>query len=528
MPSTTRTLPALLAARAAAQPDRVAIETPLVARLTFRAWHAGSAAVAGALHEGGLRPGDRVVLHFGSRDWADFAVAYCGVQRAGGVAVPSSDRLAPAETRYIVRHCGAVAVLHAGRTPVPDLGVWSATVPELRAAGAPPPTVRVRPDDLAQILYTSGTTGRPKGVAASHANLTAGAVTDPRRRRLRHSAHFLHAFPIGTNAAQTMLWNALDAHPTALSPPQFTPGRFARLAEQYRVGTLFVVPAMAIELLNSGALDAYDLSAVHLLGSTAAPLPPWVAEQLARRLPEATIVNYYTSTEAAPAQVSMIVDPARPGSVGRAADGTIAIRDASGRRLPAGATGEVWLRSPYPRSYYRDAAATRQTFRAGWVRMGDLGYLDEQGYLYLVDREQDVIKSGADKVSTIQVEAALHAHPDIAEAAVLGVPHPVLGRAVAAALVPRAGTNGPDLPQLRRFLLDRLARHELPTEVLVLDRLPRNPAGKVVKRELLDRFTRARPAPDRGAADPAGEKSGEKYDDEVRDVGAPVPAVWKE
>jgi long-chain acyl-CoA synthetase len=510
-----QTVPGLLAVRAAAEPDHVAIETYGVGSLTLREWWRRSTALAAGLLDRGVSRGARVVLHFGVPDWIDFAVAYCGVQLAGGVPVPCADRLATAEVRYIVEHCAASGVLHAAGAPVPppERG-WSATLAEVTGphgglptgglptgglptgglpAGAGLADVPVRPGDPAQLIYTSGTTGRPKAVQASHANLTFGAATHPNRRRLGHSRHFLHAFPIGTNAGQTMLINALDARPTALTLPRATPMRFAQLAERYAVGSVFVVPALAIELLGSGALDRHDLSAVVLFGSTAAALPPAVAAALAGRLPGATIVNYYTSTEAAPAQLAMVFDPARPDSVGRAAGGELAVRDEAGHPVPAGQPGEVWLRAPFPRSYYRDEAASRATFQGGWVRMGDLGRLDPDGYLYLVDRDQDVIKSGADKVSTLQVEAALYEHPAVAEAAVVGVPHPVLGMAVAAAVVPRAGL-GPDsraelaTDRLRGFLVDRLARHELPAQVILVDRLPRNPAGKVLKRELRERF----------------------------------------
>jgi long-chain acyl-CoA synthetase len=497
--ASTATVPGLLAARAALEPEHVAIEVPGVASLTLAAWQHRSATLAAGLRDRGLPRGARVLLHFGVPDWVDFAVAYVGVQRAGGVPVPCSDRLAPAEVRYLLDDCSAAGILRGAGVPAvqPSGAGWSATVGEacepyelsgIRPGDAEPP---VRASDPAQILYTSGTTGRPKGVVASHANLTFGAATHPRRRRLGHSKHFLHAFPIGTNAGQTMLVNALDARPTALALPRATPMRFAALAQQRAVGSLFVVPALAIELLGSGALDRHDLSGVALFGSTAAALPPAVATALAARLPNATIVNYYTSTEAAPAQLAMVFDAARPDSVGRAAGGELAVRDKHGQPVPAGEPGEVWLRSPYPRSYLGDDAATRATFRDGWVRMGDVGRLDADGYLYLVDRDQDVIKSGADKVSTIQVEAALHEHPRVAEAAVLGVPHPVLGTAVAAVIVPRPGSEPAELgvEVLRGFLLDRLARHELPSRVLLVDRLPRNAAGKVLKRELRERFS---------------------------------------
>ncbi|MFI9526038.1 class I adenylate-forming enzyme family protein [Micromonospora rosaria] len=490
VPPVARTVPELLAWRTAVHPERVAVQVHGVDEVTFAAWSAGAGAVAGALRRHGVRPGDRVGLVFGQRDWTGYAVAYCGVLRAGGVAVPLSDRLAPAQLGYALDHCRAAAVLHGGDEAPPGtpagLPAWPAA--RLAAEGGEPFDHPVRPGDLAQILYTSGTTGRPKGVGASHANLVVGAPRHPRRLPLAHSERFLHAFPIGTNAGQTMLLNALTARPTALTLPAFTPARFARLITT--AGTVFVVPSIAIELLDSGALAGRDLSGVHLIGSTAAPLAPAVAARLAAAFPQATIVNYYTSTEAAPAQTTMIFDPTRREAVGRPVGGQLMIADADGRELPTGQTGDVWLRSPHPRSYYGDETANRATFRDGWVRMGDVGRLDADGYLHLTDRHQDVIKSGAFKVSTLEVEAALHEHPQVAEAAVVGVPHPVLGSAVAAAVVARPGTPAaePTLPALRAFLTGRLADHQLPARLLVLDRLPRNEGGKVLKRQLTDQF----------------------------------------
>ncbi|MFF3857324.1 class I adenylate-forming enzyme family protein [Micromonospora sp. NPDC002575] len=492
-PPAARTVPELLAWRTALHPDRVAVEVAGVRALTFADWSAGAAAVAAGLRGRGVRPGDRVGLVFGARDWTGFAVAYCGVLRAGAVAAPLSDRLAAGQLGHALTHCGAAAVVHGDATAAPPapagLPVWRAA--DLAAGPADetdPPTVR--PGDLAQILYTSGTTGRPKGVAASHANLTVGAPTHPRRLALAHSERFLHAFAIGTNAGQTMLFNALTAKAGALTLPAFTPVRFARLVQTPGTGTLFVVPSMAIELLDSGALRGRDSSGVHLIGSTAAALPPAVAARLAAAFPEATIVNYYTSTEAAPAQTTMIWDPARRDAVGRPVGGQLRIADADGNPLPPGVTGDVWLRAPYPRAYYRDDDANRATFRAGWVRMGDVGRVDADGYLYLTDRHQDVIKSGAFKVSSLEVEAALHEHPLVAEAAVVGVPHPVLGSAVAAAVVarPHADAAGLTLPALRAFLADRLADYQLPARLLLLAELPRNEGGKVLKRQLAGLF----------------------------------------
>ncbi|GAA0413603.1 long-chain fatty acid--CoA ligase [Microbispora corallina] len=479
------TLPDLLAHRAQEQPERPALVVAGVGELTFGEWDRRANAVAHALIAREVAPGSRVGLLFGERDWIDAAVAWCGAMRAGCVAVPLSDRLAPAEVRHALLDCSVTAVLHGADADVPEAGEWRATPAELDGGDDDPVRRAVEPDRLAQIIYTSGTTGRAKGVGATHANLAHGLSAAPRRRKLAHSRHFLHAFPIGSNAGQTMLVNALDAHPAALTLPLFTPSRFARLVESYGVGTIFLVPAMAIELLGARVHERYDLSSVRLLGSTAASLPPAVAAGMAEAFPKATIVNYYTSTEAAPAQTVMIVDPARRASVGRPSGGSdLRILTADGSPAAPGEQGEVWLRCPAgTRAYYRDRRLTDDVFRDGWVRMGDIGYLDRDGYLYLVDRESDVIKSGAHKVSTLQVEAALYEHPAVAEAAVVGLPHPVLGRVTGAAVVTRHPVTAADL---RTFLLDRLARHEMPSRLLFLPELPKNHLGKVVKPRLLD------------------------------------------
>jgi acyl-CoA synthetase (AMP-forming)/AMP-acid ligase II len=196
----------------------------------------------------------------------------------------------------------------------------------------------------------------------------------------------------------------------------------------------------------------------------------------------------------------MIFDPRRPGAIGRPEPGTLMIADGDGHPMPSGSTGEVWLRSPHPREYFRDAAATGSVFRGEWVRMGDVGRIDGDGYLYLVDRGDDLVKIGAFKVSTVEVEAALHEHPLVADAAVVGVPHPVLGHVLAAVIVPAEQCPGgselsvPELslPELRRFLSTRLASHQLPAQLTLREALPRNAGGKVHKRQLVTELTSAR------------------------------------
>lgn len=470
------TLPEILVNRAATEPDRVALIVPGSEPLTHGQWAERSRQAASGLVASGVRPGDRVGLVFGAADWPDYAVAFMAVLMAGAAAVPLSARLAPADLRFKLEHCETVGVIHTGDAP--DVAGWASRLDELRGCAALPDPM---PEGLAQVLYTSGTTGRPKGVAATHANLAYGC--GGRHRAFTHSRHLVHAFPIGTNAGQQMLVNALDVHPAVVTLPWFAPDRFAELIETYRAGTVFLVPAMAIALLAAGVQHDHDLSSVLLLGSAAAPLPGRVAADLCGAFPKATIANYYTSTEAAPAQTVMIYDPERPASLGRAGAGSaVKIATADGEPLPPDTTGEVWLRSPVSRSFYGDLAS--EVFQRGWVRMGDLGYLDDEGYLYLVDRESDVIKSGGYKVSTIQVEEAVYACPGVVEAAAFAIPHDTLGKAVMVAVVGSVVHK-----DLRIFLKDRLAAHELPAKVITLDSLPRNHNGKVDKRALREAVT---------------------------------------
>ncbi|MGW4779735.1 AMP-binding protein [Streptomyces filamentosus] len=500
MPPVAATVPELLDARATEHPDRIALHVVGGGELTYRRWREEALRAAAGLAAAGVGPGDRVVLRFSGARWDRYAVGFLAVQYAGGVPVPVREDLSEEDVAALAASAGAVTVLADGGPPaVPGLGELDldALVAACPRTPAGPPH-RVGPDDPAQVIGTSGTTGAPKGVVAAHGNLTAGLAVRPRHRAYAHSRYSLHAFPIGTNAGQVMLVNALTAAPTTLSLPRFDAGRFGAAVEEFGVGTAFLVPSMAIELLNAGTPERYDLSSLRLVNSSAAALPVPVAAALAAALPDVTLVNTYTSAEASPAQVSTVVDPRRPGSLGRPADPRgLRILDADGAPLPAGQVGEVWLRQPGPARRYLDASGPGdRVFRDGWVRMGDLGRLGPDGHLYLVDRESDVIKSGALKVSTLRIEEVLHGHPGVADAAALGLPHPVMGAVPVAVVV--AGPSGLDLDGLRLYLGSRLSRAELPVRILLADDLPRNPSGKVVKHRLRPLFDA--PAGPAGAA----------------------------
>ncbi|HEX2041777.1 MAG TPA: non-ribosomal peptide synthetase [Acidimicrobiales bacterium] len=485
------TVPDLLHARAAEDPSAVALVVDGGDRLTYGEWERRSHAAARGLVDHGVRLGDRIALLFDNARWTDYAVAYVAALEAGAVAVPLGPRFAAPELASVLEHCGAAGVVCPPDLTPAAAPAWVASLADLEQAGGPgdagdgPVEVAVDATDLAEILYTSGTTGRPKGVAVSHENvLFHDPPPEPEADGATRRA-FVHAFPIGTNAGQEALRMPIRrGDRTAVVLPVFEPDRFCALVAEHEVRRLQLVPAMAEMILSSGALDRHDLSSVERVVLSSAPAPPALIERLAAGLPHAEVWNTYALTEAGTARTLMVYDGTRPGSVGRGVGGTeLRVVDDDGRDVPAGEIGEVWLRRPGApvRHYYRDPEATAEGFAGDWVRTGDLGHLDEEGYLYLDDRKKDLIITGGLNVSSFEVEGVLAEHPAVAEAAVFGVPHEILGQDVAAAVVLWAPV---DERELQAFVRERLAEHKTPHRIFFVDRLPRNASGKVPKREL--------------------------------------------
>ena len=492
-------LPDLLRERAAEDPDAVALRVGDADALTYGDWDARSNAAARGLVERGVHAGDRVALVFGNDGWANYAVNYLAVLKAGAVAVPIGSRFSGPELHAVLAHSGASLVV--------------SSTAELEAGQATTACqVAIDPGDLAEIIYTSGTTGLPKGVACSHLAIMAHDL--PPDAAATGQMSFLHSFPIGTQAGQETLRVPLRiGGRTAIALPSFDPYLLCALVERHRVVRLQLVPAMAQLLVVSDAPHAYDVSSVRRIILSSAPAAPALFARLAEAFPGASVWNAYALTEAGPARTLMEWDPSRPTAVGRPVGETeVRIMDGDGNVLPSGRTGEIWLRrrGTPAREYYDDPAATAAAFLGGWVHTGDVGHVDAEGFLHLTDRKKDLIISGGSNVSSVEVENALYEHPAVVDAAVVGVPHPVLGEDVAAAVVVRSPTSERELQDVVRA---RLAEHKVPHRIALVDALPRNPSGKVVKAEV-----RALLA----ATAPAGEFAGAR--DATESV---VVSVWQ-
>ena len=496
-------LPEQLRLMAGAFPDEVAFtDVAAGTDLTFAMWERRSNELARWLVAQAVRRGDRVALHVPPEEGATFLISYSAVHKAGAVAVPTSTRLVARELGYVLAHAGAVvaisgaattATLVTARADLPDLRAvvttGSATdgrlVPweEARDPDGSAFQVPVGGDDMADLMYTSGTTGRPKGVVVRHRNVAMVPNGVPRWT----GSGWLHSSPMFTFAGIASTYNPMKLGMRLLYLPRFDVDAWFDVVEQRRPGATFLVPAMAELLIASPRFEDADLSSITMCPIGSAPVSPATLQRLQAKLPNAMVSNSWGMTEAGPAFCFMPPEEQarRIGSVGRPMPPTeFRIVDPQGTERSAGEVGELIVRNPgREREYFADPDATASTWRDGWLHSGDLAYLDHDGFLYIVGRQKDVIIRGGNNVHASDVESVLYEHPAVREAAVAGVPHPVLGEDVAAWVVRTAGADV-DATALTAFCAERLSDDKVPRRITFLDELPRNATGKVVKHEL--------------------------------------------
>lgn len=459
--------------------------------------------VARALLDAGLRRGDRVVAY--GRNSDGYLLLWLGCARAGLVHVPANYALTATELGYIVDQCGARALFHdpalaaaAGQntpvrgTIVEGSGALDALAAALDATwdrpGEAPPDEGLADTDLVQIIYTSGTTGAPKGAMMTHRAYLAEYAGAAEALDYSAADRSLAALPLYHTAqmhAFTMPQLLVGADSLLIEAPE--PARVLALIEAEGITSFFAPPTAWIALLRHPDFAARDLSSLRRIYYGAAIMPVPVLHELRARLPGAAVYNCYGQSEIAP--LATVLRPeeheARPASVGRPVS-TVQTRivDEAMRDVPPGERGEIVHRSPQLLvGYWGKPEETGAAFDGGWFHSGDVGTMDAEGYITIVDRTKDVINTGGVLVASREVEDAILTHPAVSECAVVGLPDPRWVEAVTAVVVLRPGHSA-DEAALIEHARPVLAAFKLPKRVILADSLPRNTAGKLLKREL--------------------------------------------
>ncbi|AOI69026.1 class I adenylate-forming enzyme family protein [Burkholderia ubonensis] len=456
-----------------------------------------AAAVLSAL---GVAAGDRVAaMCFNTPAFVDLLL---GAWRLGAAFVPVNHKLQAAEIDYVLAHSGSKAILFdALLAPVLERVAHPAQrlVTEGAPAGLPCfDTMLAAADgvagiepadgDLAQILYTSGTTGRPKGCMHSHRTVTLAAMQAALALSITRDERTLMAMPIWhSSPLNNWFGGTLIAGGTVVLLREYHPLRFLQTVERERVTLYFGAPvSYTLPLDQVEGFAAFDLTSVRAWIYGGGPIGAAQAERLAHAYRGGAFFQVYGMTETGPAGTSLYPDEqvAKAGSIGHHGGPGVDLRVVrmDGADARPGETGEIWLKTDSMMlGYLDDPAATRAAFAPnGWYRTGDVARIDQDGYLFLVDRLKDMIVTGGENVYSKEVEDVLVAHPDVIDAAVVGIPHPEWGETVVAHVVVRAGAAR-DEHTLRAFCAERLAAYKVPREVVFADALPRTPTGKLQK-----------------------------------------------
>lgn len=462
-----------------------------------------SGALAQLLHEFHIGAGDRVLVMM--HNSPELTAAFPAIWMIGAAIIPVIPQWTPTEVANILVHSEASIILTApshaerlaqamqearvskrllvfGSSPVPGATNIRPLLENLPVIETP---VDRSASDLAVLLYTSGTTGKPKGVVLTHGNLFAAIEGPLLQNPDLPPGPMLHSLPL-THVYGVLIQHLANAWGwSTVLLSHFDPTRAFEAIEKYRIRYLPLVPTMAVYLLRHPDREKFDTSSLYRITSGGAALPEQLRSDVAAAFKCIVDQGYGLSESAAVATGYIVGETYRPGSAGRAVPGIeLAIVNDAGDALPPGQVGEICVSGPNVTSgYWRDPESTRQALRGGWLRTGDVGYLDPDGYLFITDRKKDLIIKGGENISPREIEEALYQHPAVAEAAVIGLPDPVFGEQIHAVvqLAPKAQATA---EELRDHLSHYVTRFKLPARIVFAPALPKNNSGKILKRDL--------------------------------------------
>ena len=453
---------------------------------TFEEFVARCRAVGPLLEDLGVKPGDRVGLLAANSDI--YAELYCGVPAAGRAIVPLNSRWAEPELAYALEDAGAKLLITdqdpGGLGKSVERVISLAEYETLLSQSTPAAFADVKEDDLAGLFYTGGTTGQSKGVMLSHRNLIANTMHSQLTMPLSDTDTYLLVAPMFHAAGSNSVLQCLALGVPQVVVPAFEPNLCLDLVEKHRCSATLAVPTMVAALVEAQSVNPRDTSSFALICHGASPIATQVLRRAHEEFPNAELLHLYGATETAPLVTGLrheeeLIGSRRGKSVGHPSLGVSLMIDAE-----PGEPGEVMVQGPnVMQGYWNKPEQTAAVLQNGWYRTGDIGYLDDEGYLYLVDRAKDMIISGGENVYCSEVEEVIYQHPKVLEATVFGVPNDQWGEQVHAVVVPRDESLTSE--DLIEFCRESLGGYKLPRSVEFRStELPKSGPGKVLKREL--------------------------------------------
>lgn len=513
------TIPNALSRAARRWPEEVGlVDFDRNRRMTYREMDERADRLAGALRGVGVQPGAKVAfILFNSH-----AIYECffGIPRIGGINVPVNYRFSPEELLYVIEHSDSEVVIVEGRLlpalekirdrmtgvrkvivfqPQGDMGPGDVEYEAfLAGADAAGPDVAVRAGDVANIMYTSGTTGHPKGCVITHGAYTGmamvcamelGAFGWSRRDK------YLNITPSFHGGSWTFCLMAVMNGQLLVTLSTFEPDKVYRAIEAEKVTFTWMAAPMYAAMVSSPSRTRHDLGSLRIMASAAAPLTTALRQRVNECFPNVALVDWLGQTE----QSCLVMGLSDPADVARktaciglpVALVEAAVVDDRGTRVKPGQIGELVTRSPFlMREYYKNPQATAEALRDGWFFTGDMALQDDEGYFYLVDRKKDIIITGGENVPSVTVEQVLYQLPEVLEAAVIATPHEKWGECVTAVIAPKAGSTLTEA-QVTRHCRDSLTPYMIPRRIIFLPELPKISVGKIDKRRLRSMYSRA-------------------------------------